>query len=294
MMSLVPSPSVQFLEGKSYWRPWEARRLQAGIRLAAEKGRKPQKSQKSREVEVDFSRYTPDKYLLSWATVVSGLEPEEDGHTIVVPHSKFVNDNGNGWLNDVLLENYHSLILAENFQEHVQIPEFSRGKVLDAVAWVVRQRLPNHAEGIPTVFVDVLVATDKRKYPILCQDIRDKRIFTLSMGCRVVLTQCSQCGRVFREEKDDPCGHISENLGGYYRDIRGIRRRQAELCGVPGRPGSMMFIEVSWVRIPAFGPARLHSVLNSQPRVQGGRPLKAYVPIARVREAYDYPPGSRN
>src|SRR4051794_29341178 len=125
-MSRVATPAVspvRILSGRRYWSEWEKNcrtkgPLRGNGRVA------------SKEVEIDFSKFSPDDYLLSWITAVAGIEVEDDGHTVVPVHNKFINDNGNGWRNDVLLESYHSFILAENFTEHVSLQEFSKGKVL--------------------------------------------------------------------------------------------------------------------------------------------------------------------
>jgi intein/homing endonuclease len=156
-------------------------------------------------VNVDFSRYNPSDYLLSWITAVAGVEVEDDGHTICSPHSHYINDNGNSWMNQVLLESYHSFIMAENFVEHVSIPEFSKGKVLDAVAWVVEKQYSGHREPIPTVFIDVLLATSKKKHPLLVKKIIGGVLNSISMGCDILWSQCSRCGKKIEEGIDEPC-----------------------------------------------------------------------------------------
>jgi len=139
----------------------------------------------AKQVNVDFSRYTPNNYLLSWFTAVAGVELEKDGHTIKSAHNHFINDNGNAWANQVLLESYHSFIMAENFVEHVSIPEFSKGKVLDAVAWVIEKQFNGYREPIPTVFIDVLIATSKRKHPLLAKKVINGVLNNVSMGCLI-------------------------------------------------------------------------------------------------------------
>ncbi len=260
-----------------YWRAWENRRTVVARNLRAET------SKDLHQVQVDFSKYTPKDYLLSWATAVGGVETEADGHTIVVPHGLWVNDNGNAWTNQVLLESYPTFILAENYLEHVQQKPLSKGKVLDAVAWVLRRKFPGYVDPIPTLFVDCLVATHKKHFR-LCEDIRARRINTMSMGTNITHSQCSRTGRVFVEGEDEPNVWIREHLGKWYRDDEGNRRRVAELCGVPGIKGSNEFLELSWVKVPAFAPAKLHG----HPRLvdpSQGQPLKALVPRRRYLEA---------
>lgn len=247
------------------------------------------------EVEVDFSKFTPDRYLFSWTTAVAGVELEKDDHTIVVPHNKWINDNGNSWSNLVILESYNTFILAENYLEHIQVPELSKGKILDAVAWVMERQYSGYREPIPTIFIDCLVATDKKKHPKLCSSILEGNIETLSMGCDISFSQCSRCGKFFKEGEDEPCVHVREQLGRTYRDDSSRKRKVSELCGKPGEPGSCIFKELSWVRKPAFLWAKKHGFVGLNchgshceldlAKESTGRPLRAFVPKERIKEA---------
>lgn len=254
------------LEGKGYWSEWE--------KLA---------SDNKHDVQVDFSRFTPDKYLLSHCTAVAGVELEPDGHTIVVPHGKWVNSNGNAWSNQVLLDSYKTFIWAENYLEHVQVKEFSKGKVIDAVAWVVYQQEAGYKEKIPTVFIDCLIATNKKKHPKLVNDVKSGKLGAVSMGCSITHSQCSKCGKVI-EEGTDTCSHIKHDLGKAYRDSEGNRRIISELCGVPGVKDSNVFVELSFVRQPAFSPAIRHDKIKLG-NEWTGKPIKAFVPADRYNTA---------
>lgn len=254
------------LEGKGYWNEWE--------RLA---------KTNNQEVQVDFSKFTPDRYLLSHCTAVGGVELEPDGHTIVVPHGKWVNSNGNAWSNKVLLNSYKSFIWAENYLEHVQIKEFSKGKVIDAVAWVVYQQEEGYKEKIPTVFVDCLIATNKKKHPKLVNDIKSGKLGAVSMGCSITHSQCSKCGKVI-EEGHEACTHVKHDLGKMYRDSKASRRVVAELCGVPDIKDSNIFVELSFVRQPAFTPAIRHDKVKAG-TTWTGKPIRAFVPADRFNTA---------
>jgi hypothetical protein len=214
-------------EDKRFWKSWEKRVVTAGKQVKSYTGK-----HEPREVEVDFSIFTPKDYLLSHCTIVAGVEPEANKYWIVPSHSKWINENGNAWLNQVLLESYHSFIMAENYLEHIQVKELSKGKILDAVAWVMTNDEKGRKEPVPTVFIDILVATDKRQHPTLVNKILEKKITTMSMGCTVTHSQCSKCGKIFRDGEEQ-CNHLSEQLGDYFRDPNGVKRRVAELCGVP-------------------------------------------------------------
>ena len=268
---------AQVISGKRYWSQWDQHckdrnHLRGNGRLAA------------KEVNIDFSHYTPDNYLLSWFTAVAGVELEKDGHTIKSAHNHFINDNGNAWSNQVLLESYHSFIMAENFVEHVSIPEFSKGKVLDAVAWIIEKQFNGYREPIPTVFVDVLIATSKKRHPLLVKKVINGVLNNVSMGCDILWSVCSRCGKEIEEGYDEPCDHIKNQLGKYYVDGKGVKRRVAELCGRPGVKDSCSFKEVSLVSRPAFLWARMHGFLEYSD-VSTGRPLKAVVPISRYKES---------
>jgi len=234
-------------------------------------------------VEVDFSKYTPDKYLLSHATIVGGVEPAKENKDWIEPyHSRWVNDNGNAWFNQVLLESYPSFIMAENYLEHIQIKGLSKGKILDAVAWVVREIVPGRKESIPTIFVDILVATHKRRHPLLTEKILSGELNTLSMGCEISHSQCSRCGKIFPEGSEQ-CTHLEDQLGGSFNS-GGQQYRIAEMCGVRGQVGSNVFIEASWVGVPAFSWATRHSTLKLGEKWLG-RPLRAFVPKDRLTSA---------
>ena len=190
----------------------------------------------------------------------------------------------NCWQNQTLLESYRSFILAENYLEHVQVPVLSKGKVLDAVAWVAFEKDNRYREDIPTVFVDALIATDKKKHPHLVQAIMRRELKAVSMGADITHFQCSRCGKIFVEGQDDPCKHLELGQGMWYPDAKtGEKRRCAEMCGVPGLAGSNTFTELSGVADQAFGPAILHDFLREvEPAYTTGIPMRAFVPGFRA------------
>lgn len=268
-----------FTNPTNYWRSWErtARTAARNLRTISAKGHDL--------VPVDFSKFTPQKYLLSHATIVGGVEMEKapNSHYIIAPHGKWINDNGNAWANQVLLESYRSFIWAENYLEHIQLPVLSKGKILDAVAWVLMEHEKGVKEPVPTVFIDILVATNRVNHRLV-NDILSSRINSMSMGCDISHFQCSRCGGVFEEGEDDPCEHITERLGENFKGKDGKKHRTAEMCGVPGHVGSCEFREASWVKVPAFGPAVRHDSLRVG-EMTTGRPIRAFVPRKRIQTA---------
>ena len=79
------------------------------------------------------------QYLLSQCTIVCSVYPEiahgPNGPYNIIDQScnHLVNQNGDAWLNQVLLETYGTFRGAFNFLEHNQILSENKGRVLDAV-----------------------------------------------------------------------------------------------------------------------------------------------------------------
>ena len=81
------------------------------------------------------------KYLLSQCTIVCSVAPElisipgkQPYNIIDQSCNHLVNQNGDAWLNQVLLETYRTFRGAFNFVEHNQILTENKGRILDAVA----------------------------------------------------------------------------------------------------------------------------------------------------------------
>jgi hypothetical protein len=155
--------------------------------------------------------------------------------------------------------------------EHVQIPELSKGRIIDAVARDIGE----------SVYIDILVATE-RKHKALIEAITSGQLSTLSMGCSTTETQCTKCGNVATDETQ-LCMCIRFKKGTTFLDAKGQRRKVAELCGHASiEPGSVKFIEASWVANPAFKGAVLRNILD---------PNKAQVVGVRekIQDAFQYP-----
>ena len=87
----------------------------------------------ARDLEVDWKQFTPDNYLFSHCTIVASVATEDNGFHIKPACNDLVNNNGNAWTNEVLLATFRTFVGGENYLEHVQVPELSKGKLLDAV-----------------------------------------------------------------------------------------------------------------------------------------------------------------
>lgn len=134
--------------------------------------------------------------------------------------------------------------------EHVQIPELSKGKILDAVARDLGD----------TVYIDILVATDKRHTDLIA-DIMSQKLSTMSMGAIIKFSLCSKCGN-YAVDETDLCTHIRYQKGTTFISETGEELRVGELCGHHSEPDSLHFIEASWVETPAFEGAVTRTILN--------------------------------
>ena len=194
---------------------------------------------------IDLGDYPKDRFLFSQATIMGSVDLENNGFHIKQGYEPLVNMNGDCWTNKVTMTSHHTYRGAYNFLNHVQIPEQSKGTVLDSVP-----RLVKLANGLPSVYVDILVATD-RKHASLCTDIENGALNAMSLGAIVKFSMCSKCGKVCRTGSDY-CSHLLNERRGVFTDDKGNRRIIAEICGREDIPDSNIFIEASWVYEPAF------------------------------------------
>jgi hypothetical protein len=214
------------------------------------------------------SNYDPSEYLLSHVTIIASVQTE-DGPDKTVKYqdyyihpdtSQFVNDNADAWEFKLLMATFRTFIGAENYLEHIQIPEYSRGKVLDAVPRIVKIKGQHTGKPVEVLYVDILVATH-RSHEDLCRDILSGKVHAMSMGSTLDFSICSATGKVIFEE-EDMSDALEENRGEYFKDDNGVPRRIAELCGHWTSPNSNRFVEASWVDTPAFGGAERRNILN--------------------------------
>jgi hypothetical protein len=225
-----------------------------------------------RQAAKAFNQFSPNKYMLSHCTIIASVDTEEgpgplgrqlvDGFQVdrqygdyyITPGTtQYVNNNNDSWERKLLLSAFHTFIGGENYVEHLQIPELSKGKIVDAVARDIGD----------SIYVDILVATDKKHKPLVAA-IESQQLQTLSMGCSVRFTICSRCGNIAIDETQ-LCPHIRYGKGNTFQDALGQTRKTAELCGhFNAEPGSVKFVEASWVGNPAFKGAVLRNILTPQ------------------------------
>jgi hypothetical protein len=232
----------------------------------------PAPSFANRTAKVLLQEYSPGDFLLSHCTIIASVDTEPvnaplgqqmvDGFQInrrfadwhvSTPTTKYINNNHDCWERKLLLACFKTFIGAENYVEHIQIPEMSKGKIIDAAARNIGD----------SIYVDILIATNKR-HKALVDAITGGKIGTLSMGCSVEFTTCTKCGNV-AEDETHLCPHIRYFKGSEFIDDFGNKRKIAELCGhVSSEPGSVKFIEASWVGNPAFTGAVLRNILSPE------------------------------
>jgi hypothetical protein len=239
-------------------------------------------------------KYQPDQYMLSHCTIIASVDAEDtrlpigrqmvDGFQIdrrysdfqVSPKTaKYINNNNDCWERRLLLACFRTFVGGENYVEHLQVPELSKGKIIDAAARDIGD----------SVYVDILVATNLVHQPLI-HAIRTGQLQTLSMGCQVQFTICTKCGNV-AEDETQLCSHVRYMKGNTYLDGLGKPRKIAELCGhINAEPGSVKFIEASWVANPAFTGAVLRNILTPQEIKNLGPMMQlAFSQPARTAEA---------
>jgi len=166
--------------------------------------------------------------------------------------AQYVNNNNDSFERKLLLASFKTFNGAYSYVEHVQIPELSKGRIIDAAARDIGD----------SVYIDILIANELRHAPLI-RAIKTGQLGTLSMGCSTAFTICSKCGNV-AEDETQLCACIRFFKGSEFIDELGKKRKVAELCGHYTDAASVRFIEASWVANPAFKGAVLRSILSPQ------------------------------
>jgi hypothetical protein len=251
----VQKPGIKFAE-------WDAMRRTA---------LSPAPDFQKRTARVILEEYDPSKYMLSHATIVASVNVAEassalgrhfvDGFEInrrypdyyVTPETaQYVNNNNDAFERKLLLAAFKTFIGAHSYVEHVQLPELSRGRIIDAAARDVGE----------SIYIDILIANDLKHAPLI-RAIKSGQLGTLSMGCSTSSTTCTKCGNVANDETQ-LCPCIRFFKGSEFLDEHGTKRKVAELCGHFTDPTSVKFIEASWVANPAFKGAVIRNILSAE------------------------------
>jgi len=251
----LQKPGINFAE-------WDALRRKAIL---------PELDFQKRTARVILEEYDPARYMLSHATIVASVDVDNasapvgrhfvEGFEVSRPFQdyyvtpatqRYINNNNDAFERKLLMSSFKSFVGAQSYIEHVQIPELSQGRIVDAAARDIGD----------SVYVDILIANDL-KHAALIRSIKSGQLGTLSMGCSTSSTTCTKCGNVAKDETQ-LCACIRYFKGQEFVDEYGVRRKVAELCGHHTDPNSVRFIEASWVANPAFKGAVLRSVLSAE------------------------------
>lgn len=233
---------------------------------------------------------TPERFLLTHSTIVCSVDavPVPNSKTgsiveqgvkinrkyanwrVTSETDKFINNNLDCWSREVIMKSYKTFIGAQNFLEHIQVEELSKGRIIDAVLRDVGESL----------YVDILVATD-RKHTDLVNQIIKGEMNAMSMGCSVEATICTKCGHVAADETEF-CSHVKYEKGNVFYDEQGNKHRVAELCGHEdmGETGGVTFIEASWVATPAFKGAVTRNIIELPKTKQASEAILNQIPTA--------------
>jgi hypothetical protein len=214
-----------------------------------------------------IAKYDPSKWLLSHATIMASVDVEfadpkdkKSNYLIKPQYSIFVNNNGDSWERELLRATYKTFLGADNYVEHIQIPELSKGKIIDVALREVPIGKDVDGKDLTTLYVDILIATSKTHVDLI-EKIKDGTYNATSMGCLIAYSQCTQCGNI-AEDEPKLCKHVRYFKNNFFIDKSGVKRIIAELCGRAEDSGSCKFIDGSWVRKPAFGGALLRNLVE--------------------------------
>jgi len=192
------------------------------------------KQEDSRRVKVAknvFAKYTPEKYLLSHCTIIAAVETEladpsnpNSDYYIHPSFSKYVNNNGDAWSKQMLASCYRSFVGSHNYLEHIQIPELSKGRVIDAILREVPVGVDKTGKELSTYYVDILVATE-RKHRKLIADIQSGKLNSLSMGCFIAGTEITMADGTKRGIEEIKPGDMVITHTGKVKPVMHIQKR---------------------------------------------------------------------
>ena len=179
-----------------------------------------------------LAKYDPEKYLLSHCSIIAAVDvdnaktskSEHKDYLIKPEYGKFVNNNGDAWTKSLLAKTYKTFIGANNWTEHVQIPELSKGKVIDAVLREVPIGKDKKGKDISTYYVDILVATE-RKHKDLVAKIENGEMSSLSMGCFLEGTEITMSDGIKRPIEEIKSGDMVITHTGNVQPVLNVQKR---------------------------------------------------------------------
>lgn len=186
----------------------------------------------SDNISKTLSYYDPARWLLSHVTIMASVDVEladpkdpTSDYFIKPEHSIFVNNNGDCWERELLAKTYKTFLGANNYCEHVQVPEMSRGKVIDAaIREVDLGVLGSDGKPATTLYVDLLIATSW-DFADMCQKIISKEYNSLSMGCFLEGTEITLADGTKRLIEDMIPGNLVITHKGNIRKVNNTQKR---------------------------------------------------------------------
>lgn len=179
----------------------------------------------ARKLDVDWKKFNQENFLFSHCSIVASVATEENGYHILPVCSPLVNNNGNAWTNEVLLSTFRSFCGAENYLEHVQIPELSKGKIIDAVLRPVKYRDEKTGKTANIYYCDILVATNRR-HDSLVRKIASGELTTMSMGCHIAGTRVLMNDGTTKAIEDVVIGDRVRTHTGKFATVESTRVRE--------------------------------------------------------------------
>ena len=148
---------------------------------------------------------------------------------------------------------YQSFVGKGNYKDH-------QNDAVSKAVGILLDAAPNHkVKGI-----ELLVAVDNVKDPMLVRGIDNGYITDVSMGCRVAYSICSICANVAHDE-DQYCSHVKNFKGGTYSGPETMWRDADVFEDNRG----VEFIELSWVTVGADTKAKHLEKIAALRKVKG-------------------------
>jgi len=166
-----------------------------------------------------------DKWFFLQNSALSSVPIMEDGHTIAEGFDKYVNDNGNTFINEDLLQFAKTYFGAPIFRDHNQDMNFIYGFVADVALRKVKEN------GKYRFIVELLMAINKEVSPDVdfVKQIEETGEVKTSMGVLSTSTICSLCGNISVSDTDE-CHHIIFHLGDKYITPYGYKSVIADIA----------------------------------------------------------------
>lgn len=189
-MALIKQANATLMNNSSSTTRWKKSKVASGKKVTT--------NLIDQASDIFGKQFNPNDYLLTHCTIVASVDLDKAKNVklgsdkvmgkpitrrwldyLITPDtSRYINNNKDSFPREVLGMSYSTFIGKPNYQEHVQIPELSKGRIIDAALRDIGDSL----------YVDILVATD-RKHASLIEDIENDKMGTLSMGCFLPGTQ---------------------------------------------------------------------------------------------------------